>query len=178
MHRRIAGRLTGRVSKWAVLVLWLLVVGGSASFASQLTEVQNNDMASRLPESAESTRALEKLAPFQDPDAIPTIVVHEAESGRLTSDQFQAVVDQKGELAKLDGVQGEVFGPFPSEDREATQTLVTFNFGPDGWKEMPTAAEQVRDVAELEGVSVHLTGAGGAAADAAEAFSGLDSTLL
>ena len=178
MHRRIAGRLTGRVSKWAVLVLWLLVVGGSATFASQLTEVQNNDVTSRLPASAESTRALEKLAPFQDPDAIPTIVVHEAEAGRLTNDQFQAVVDQKGELAELDGVQGEVFGPFPSEDRQATQTLVTFNFGPDGWKEMPTAAEQVRDVAELEGVSVHLTGAGGAAADAAEAFSGLDSTLL
>ncbi len=178
MHRRIAGRLTGPVTKWVVLVVWLLVAGGSQTFATKLTEVQDNDVASRLPASAESTRVLEKLAPFQDPDAIPTIVVHEAESGELVDAQYQAIVDQKGELAELEGVQGEVFGPFPSEDGQATQTLVTFNFGPDGWKDMPTAAEQVRDVAALDGTSMHLTGAGGAAADAAEAFSGLDSTLL
>ena len=26
MHRQIAGRLTGRVTKWLVLVFWILVV--------------------------------------------------------------------------------------------------------------------------------------------------------
>jgi putative drug exporter of the RND superfamily len=55
---------------------------------------------------------------------------------------------------------------------------VTFDFCPNGWKDMPAAAEQVRRVAELDGVTVHLTGAGGAAADAHEAYAGIDSTLL
>jgi RND superfamily putative drug exporter len=178
MHRGIAGRLTGPVSKWAVLVLWLLVAGGAYAFAAKLTEVQNNELATRLPASAESTRALDKLAPFQDPDALPTIVVHEAQSGRLTDEQYLTIASQKDEFAKLDGVQGDVLGPSPSEDRQAAQTLVTFNFGPNGWKEMPTATEQLRDIAAMDGVSVHIAGAGGAAADSARAYAGLDTTLL
>jgi RND superfamily putative drug exporter len=178
MRRRIADRLTGPVSKWAVVALWLLVAAGSFSLASQLSEVQDNDAASRLPASAESTRALGQLAPFRQPDALPTIVVYEAESGRLTNDQLGEIAAQKAELAKLDGVQGEVAGPFSSEDGQATENLVTFNFGPNGWEEMPAAAEQVREVAALDGVSVHLTGAGGAAADAYSAYAGIDSNLL
>jgi putative drug exporter of the RND superfamily len=178
MHRRIAGRLTGRVSKWAVVALWLLVAAASFSFASRLSEVQDNALASRLPESAESTRALEKLAPFQDPDALPTIVVYEAESGRLSDEQLGEIAAQKDELGELDGVEGEVVGPFTSEDEQATETLVTFDFGPNGSDRMPAAAEEVRDVAALKGVSVHLTGAGGAAADAHHAYAGIDSRLL
>jgi putative drug exporter of the RND superfamily len=178
MHRRIAGRLTGRVSKWAVVALWLLVTAGAFSFASRLPEVQDDAVASRLPASAESTRALEKLTPFRDPDALPTIVVYEAESGRLTNDQLGAIAAQKAELGELEGVHGEVVGPFSSDDGRATENLVTFDFGPNGWKDMPAAAEQVRRVAELDGVTVHLTGAGGAAADAHEAYAGIDSTLL
>jgi putative drug exporter of the RND superfamily len=178
VQRRIAGWLTGRVSKWVVLALWVLVAGGSLTFASQLSDVQNNEVASRLPASAESTRALEKLAPFQDPEAIPTIVVHEAQHGELTPDQFEAIRAQNDELAELEGVQVDVAGPIASDDREATLTVVTFDFGANGWKQMPDATEQVRDVAALDGVSVHITGAGGAAADSYRAFSGLNSTLL
>ena len=50
---------------------------GAASFAAKLADVQNNEASSWLPESAESTRAFEKLEPFQDPNAIPTVVVYE-----------------------------------------------------------------------------------------------------
>ena len=45
-------------------------------FAGKLTEVQNNEASSWLPGNAESTKALDKLAPFQDPNAIPTTVVY------------------------------------------------------------------------------------------------------
>jgi putative drug exporter of the RND superfamily len=178
MHRRIASGLTGPVSKWVVVALWLLVAMGSFSFASKLSEVQDNEVASRLPASAESTRALEKLAPFRNLHALPTIVVYEADSGRLTDEQLGAIAAQRAELGDLDGAQGEVDGPFTSEDGQATENLVTFDFGPNGWEHMPAAAEQVRQVAAIEGVSVHLTGAGGAAADAFEAYAGIDSRLL
>ena len=65
MHRQIAGKLTGRVTKWIVLVFWILVVGVSSVYAQKLTDVQNNEASSWLPATAESTRALEKL------DAVP-----------------------------------------------------------------------------------------------------------
>ena len=32
MHRQIAGALTGRVTKWVVLVAWLIVIAAASSF--------------------------------------------------------------------------------------------------------------------------------------------------
>ena len=67
----------------------------------------------------------------------------------------------------------------PSEDGEAMQTLVNFNFGADGWNAMPDVADELREIApESDGLNVYIAGAGGQAADAAEAFAGIDTTLL
>ena len=196
MNRQLAGALTGRVTKWIVLVVWLLVAAGSAGFASQLAEVQNNEASSWLPESAESTRAFERLEPFQDPNAIPTIVVYERDGG-LTQDDLAAIEENAGEFASMDGVaeakQGRapsVVSPaiaerlgFPavSEDGSVAQTSVTFDFGTEGWNAMPDIADELRDIAgtaDLDGVDVYVAGIGGQAADSAEAFGGIDTTLL
>jgi RND superfamily putative drug exporter len=178
MHRQIAGRLTGPVTKWFVLAVWVLLAIGSSALASKLADVQNNEASSWLPASAESTRALDKLTPFQDPNLIPTLVVYERTGGLTEADRANAASQAK-ELAQLDGVEGDVLGPMPSEDGEAMQTLVNFNFGTDGWNAMPDVADEMRAIApEGDGLNVHIAGAGGQAADAAEAFAGIDSTLL
>jgi putative drug exporter of the RND superfamily len=182
MHRRVAGKLTGPVTKWFVLVAWLAVAVPGAYFGFQLSEVQNNEMSSWLPTSAESTRALEKLEPFQDPDAMPTAVVYEREGG-LTSDDLRAISSQGREIAAMDGIEGpvltpETVPPLASRDGEAAQVVATFNFGANGWEEMPAVADDLREVAQIDGVTVHIAGSGGQAADQAEAFSGLDTTLL
>ncbi len=177
MHRQIAGRLTGPVSKWIVLGVWLVALVGLGSFASRLAEVQNNEAASWLPSSAESTRALEKLAPFQDPNAIPTVVVYERTSGLRPAD-LAAADAHAAEFATLDGVTGPVLGPIPSEDGQAAQTVVTFDFGANGWEEMPGTADRLRELSSIDDVTVYIAGSGGQAADSFEAFSGIDSTLL
>jgi RND superfamily putative drug exporter len=177
MHRQIAGRLTGRVTKWIVLAFWVVTVVVASTFAAKLTDVQNNEASSWLPSSAESTRALEKLGPFQDPNEIPTLVVYERDSG-LTEQDRAAAADHAEEFATVDGVEGDVLGPFPSEDGQALQTVVTFNFGPDGWNALPDAADDLRAIASLDGGNVYIAGAGGQAADAAEAFAGIDTNLL
>ncbi len=177
MHAEIAGRLTGRVTKWLVLVFWLVALVVGATFGSKLTDVQNNETSSWLPATAESTQALDKLTPFYDPDTIPTVVAYERESG-LTQDDIAAATEQVAEIAQLDGVEGDVVGPIPSEDGQAMQTVVTFNFGANGWMEMPAAAESLREIAQIDGVTTYITGAGGQAADASEVFEGIDGTLL
>ena len=72
MHRQIAGKLTGRVTKWVVLAFWIIAVVVLGSFAGKLTEVQNNEASSWLPGNAESTpRPGEDGAvpgPQRDPD--------------------------------------------------------------------------------------------------------------
>src|SRR6478736_10177971 len=84
MHRQIAGKLTGPVTKWIVLAVWLVVVVVASGFAAKLTDVQNNESSSWLPASAEATRALDKLGAFQDPNALPTTVVYQSVSGPLS----------------------------------------------------------------------------------------------
>ena len=177
MHRKIAGKLTGRVTKWLVLVAWILAVGVAGGFASKLTDVQNNEASSWLPGTAESTKALDRLAPFQDPDAIPTLVVYERAAGLSQADMAAAKADV-AEFANMDGVEGEVQGPQPSEDGRVMQTLVTFNFGANGWMEMPEVAAELNEIAESNGVNVYISGAGGQAADSSEVFEGIDGTLL
>ncbi len=69
-------------------------------------------------------------------------------------------------------------GPIPSADGQAAQTVVTFNFGKNGWEDMPATADTLRDISAIDGVDVYVAGSGGQAADSFEAFAGIDSTLL
>jgi RND superfamily putative drug exporter len=193
MNRQLAGTLTGRTTKWLVLSFWLLLLVGSSVFASRLADVQNNEASSWLPESAESTRVFEKLEPFQDPNAIPTIVVYER-AGGLTDDDLAAVEEHAKEFAELEGIAAakegrppsvispataEQFGfPAISQDGEVAQTVVTFDLGSEGWNKMPGIADDLRGIADLDGADVYIAGVGGQAADSAEAFGGIDTTLL
>ncbi|MEX0428131.1 MMPL family transporter [Nocardioides sp. DS6] len=192
MHRRLAGALTGRVTKWIVLVAWIVVFVVAGTFAQKLTDVQNNEASSWLPDSAESTQALERLAPFSDSDDIPTLVVYHR-AGGLTAADYRAIDRQATELATLDGVvstpgtppvvaptdeaAGQRLG-LVSKDGEVATSVLTFNFGANGWNDLPPVADKLRDIAHLDGADVHLAGPGGQAADAADAFAGIDGTLL
>ncbi|MFT4288290.1 MMPL family transporter [Nocardioides sp.] len=192
MHLAIAGKLTGRITKWLVLVAWLVIFAVAGGFAQKLTDVQNNEASSWLPDSAESTKALGKLGAFADQDDIPTIVVYHR-SGGLTDSDFAAIADQAGQIAGIDGVVDDGQTPpvtFPTDlasgqqlglvsaDGEVAESYVTFNLGSEGWNKLPDVADQLREIAHIDGVDTHLAGTGGGAADAAEAFGGIDGTLL
>jgi len=177
MHRQIAGKLTSRVTKWVVLGFWLIALGAMSTFALKLVDEQNNETSSWLPGSAESTLALEQTSVFQDENNIPTVVVYVRDGG-LTSADLTAAESQVSRFQGLDGVVGSVIGPQVSEDGEAAQTQVTFNFGQNGWQDMPDAVDELRDLAAIDGVTIHMAGSGGQAADSAEAFSGLDLNLF
>ncbi|WP_017936826.1 MMPL family transporter [Nocardioides sp. Iso805N] len=193
MHRQIAGALTGRVTKWVVLVAWLIVVAAASTFAQKLGDVQNNEASSWLPASAESTKALDKLAPFSDQNDIPTVVVYHRDGG-LTAADFQAITAQAPQIADLDGVvtpsdgsptvihptdaaSGQKQG-LVSQDGEVATSIVTFNLGAQGWNKMPPIADDLRSIAHIPGVDTHLAGPGGQVADAADAFAGIDGTLI
>ena len=189
MHRQIAGKLTGRVTKWIVLVAWIIIIGVAGGLSAKLTDVQNNEASSWLPESAESTKVLEELSSTVDPNAIPTLVVYHRASG-LTDDDFAAMDEQAAEISDIDGVTDEgVLSPnvaqaqnlpvqLVSDDGQVAYLYFTFNFGQNGWNDIPPAAEDVREIAQIDGVTVHLAGYGGQAADSAEAFEGIDTNLI
>jgi RND superfamily putative drug exporter len=193
MHRQIAGKLTGRVTKWITLGAALVLVVLMSPLSAKLVDVQNNEASSWLPESAESTKVLEELSGTVDPNDIPTLVVYHRDGG-LTAGDLAAMDQHAKEIATIDGVtedgvltpnlasalaaQGAQVPPLLSEDREVGYLAFTFNFGENGWTDIPDAANEIRDIAQIDGVTVHLAGYGGQAADAAEAFKGIDTNLI
>lgn len=189
MHRQIAGKLTNKVTKWIVLAGAIVIVGLMAPLNAQLVDVQNNEASSWLPESAESTKVLEELTGTVDPNDIDTLVVYYREGG-LTAEDLAALDEHAAEIAKVEGVTDEgVLSPngaeqagipvkLVSDDGEVANLAFTFNFGSDGWLDIPDAAAEVRDIAQIDGVTVHLAGYGGQAADASEAFEGIDTNLI
>ena len=196
MHLQIAGKLTGRVTKWVVVGAWLVIVVVASTFAQKLTEVQDNEASSWLPANAESAQALDRLGAFQDENDIPTTLVFRRDAG-LTGADFSAIAALGPGLGQLDGLAAERNGVPPvvvppdadtgrqlglvSEDGEVATATVTFNLGSEGWNKLPAVVDDLRELTEpLEdsGVTVHVAGAGGQAADAAEAFGGIDTNLL
>jgi len=178
MHRRIAGTLTGPVTKWIVAAAVILLAVALSPFAAKLTDVQNNETSSWLPTSAESTQALNKMGAFQNPNAISTVIAYERTSG-LTPEDLADAAAQAIEFKDLKGVTGDVVGPIPSPDGQAAQTIVTFDLGKNGWQDMPDIVDQIEKIApSQDGLKVYVTGQGGQAADQAEVFGGIDGTLL
>ena len=90
MHRQIAGKLTGPVTKWIVLVGAVVLVGLMAPLNAKLVDVQNNEASSWLPGSAESTKVVEELTGTVDPNDIPTLVVYHRDGG-LTEAERRAL---------------------------------------------------------------------------------------
>jgi putative drug exporter of the RND superfamily len=186
MHRQIAGKLTGRVTKWLVLGFWIVALLVSAPFAQKLTDVQDNQAQSWLPGSAESTKALDKLNAFQDQNDIPTSIVYKRASG-LTDADLQAITQQTSQIQEIKGARstgpdGKELPPealiTKSDDGQVAVATVTFNFGKNGWNDLPDTADEIHKIAKIDGVTIHLAGPGGQAADSAEAFKGLDGTLI
>lgn len=90
--RGIGHLVCGRRAKWLVLALWLVVLFLAAPLAQKLTDAQDNDAASWLPGSAESTQVLEISEDFR-PEQIPAIVVYARESGLTAADRERIAED-------------------------------------------------------------------------------------
>ncbi len=179
MNRRGAELVSNRVTKWVVLVFWIAVVAVAAPLAGKLTEVEDNQAASWLPGDAQSTLALEAQEAFTSPDLIPAVVVYERAGGLTGEDQAAAAEDAEA-FASVEGIAGEVAGPEASEDGEALQTIVPIDLGPDGWELAADVVEDMRATAAdgPDGLTTHITGPAGNAADSADAFAGIDGVLL
>ncbi|MEH0543116.1 MMPL family transporter [Streptomyces sp. B21-105] len=182
-NRGIAHLVCGRRAKWLVLALWVVVLFLTAPFAQKLTDAQDNDAASWLPGSAESTQVLEISKDFR-PEQIPAVVVY-ARDGGLTAQDRAAIDRDAAELRQLadHGIRGaETRGPVydRAAGPRAAQIFVPITMDEQGWQRIAPAVDSVRDVVGDggAGLAVHITGPGGASADFSEAFEGIDSTLL
>ena len=171
--------VSGKTSKWVILAFWLVAFVVTLSPAGKLTGAQENDAVSWLPGNAESTSVLKDMERFQSSDEIPAVIVYERRSG-ATTDDIAAVAGQIKEFDDVEHVDRDSVGPIPSEDKQALQVLVPIDAGSGGWEALGTAVDTIRDITadSPDGLTVHITGPGGFAADSSEAFEGIDGKLL
>ncbi|MBW5249943.1 MMPL family transporter [Streptomyces sp. P01-B04] len=179
----LAALICGRRTKWLIVALWLIVFVVAAPLAQKLTDAQDNDATSWLPSSAESTQVLESSKQFR-PEVITAIVVYAREDGLTGADRTRIIEDTR-QLRTLDahGVRGpQTRGPVydKSTAPSAAQVFVPITMGEEGWEQIGPAVDSIREIVGTSsgGLAVHVTGPGGVTADSAEAFSGIDSTLL
>ncbi|MFE5759285.1 MMPL family transporter [Streptomyces massasporeus] len=183
MKQGVAHLVCGRRAKWLVLVFWVVVLVVAAPLAMKLTDAQDNDAASWLPGSAESTQVLQISEDFR-PEQIPAVVIYARESGLTAQDRAQIAEDVR-QLKQLsdhgiigDQTRGPVFDR--QVDPRAAQVFVPILMDEEGWERISPAVDSIRDDVGTggDGMTVHITGPGGTSADFAEAFEGIDSTLL
>ena len=174
-----------------VIIAWLAIGGVGGMSIGRLSEVQENDTASFLPRSAESTRAAELSAGFRQTTTLPALVVVEGD-GALSAADLERVQTFAASLPALE-VDGTPLGDlvttpvvaFPSQDGQAA--LVSLSL--DSQKALAQVGEErvvnlvvaeVRAAAaeQLGGLRAYVTGPAGSIADIVAAFGGIDGVLL
>ena len=187
--RRFAAIVTGRRSKWAVLVVWLLAVFAVFPFGQKLSDQTTDSTESFLPGSAESTEVVRKLEhDFPQGQTDTGIVVYKNASGLTAADRQKIATDARKIKAAgkdtIDLVEPPAV-PFAAGSSQAlvskggtvaTMVLTTpTNFDKEGdW------GKAVRDITDKDtgDMQVYVTGNLGFSADANEVFNNIDTKLL
>jgi len=177
--KSVVGIPAGRRTKWLVLVFWLVVVALAGPLSGKLTGAEKNDAQSWLPPAAESTQALALRSKVVSPNVFPAVVVYDRPAGLTPADKAKAAADAKRFAGVAGVVPGQVTGPFVSHDGKAIETIVPVNLGHEGWNNAGPAADSLRSIASgSPGLTVHIAGPLGYAADSGKAFKGIDGVLL
>jgi RND superfamily putative drug exporter len=174
---RLIAIITGKRTKWAVVVFWLLVVAALGGLAGKLQGAEKNDASSYLPGSSESTQELNEQSIFQSKNYNPALVVYVRDSGITPADLAKANADARS-FAALPVVGGRVAPPTVSKDHKAIETIIGSDLGYNA--DLGGFIRTVQNTAtkNADGLSVYIGGPAASANDELKIFKGIDSTLL
>ena len=163
----------------ALVLVWLGSAAPLSALGSGLTDLQENDIAAFLPDSAESTRVQELQAEFQPVESIPAVLLWENPDGideatlAAIGDRVQAAVDVAEEA---DALAADPTPAIPSADGEAVQVFLFLE--PDLSNDLLPVVEDIRAAIELDGTDSFVTGPAGIFADFSSVFEGIDGLLI
>jgi RND superfamily putative drug exporter len=187
-----------RLGALVAVLVWLGLAGAGGPLVGRLSEVQRNDNASFLPAQAESTTVMHEVSRFSDSQALPFILVMEAD-GQVTRKQQQAAAAYLSSVPWLPlpalGADRTLGGfltdapraVVPSKDGRALLLVVPLDAdraddAVNDTTPLAAAADALRETArrslEPAGLKTYLSGPGGFTADLVTAFAGIDGILL
>ncbi len=173
-------RLPVRVGALLVVLAYSAVV--LVGFLGAFLHLQDEQQASNadfLPKSAESTRTLAVQKTFGADGVVPTVVLYERSGTLTTADQARAVADLSV-IRSRDWLRGDPTPPVPSPDGRALQVVLPMD-GADldlFIAHVGALREVLARSGRPEGLTVYVTGLGGAQADLFDIFTSIDGALL
>jgi putative drug exporter of the RND superfamily len=187
--KALSSFVAGRRTKWVVLAVWVIAFFALQPLGSKLQDETQDDTASYLPESAESTEVVHVLDDeFPGGETTQGLIVYEREGGLSAADR-RTIADDAEELAALPKDELPLTEPptvpfakgspseLVSQNGDVAYTVLTV---PTNFEESADWGERVRDLTgdESNGMRIILTGDLGFSADAEEVFGDLDTKLL
>lgn len=202
MLSNASGRTRGPVLRAVIVVaalaVWLAVGAFGGMAQGTLSQVQENDSAAFLPESAESTRAQELAQEFNPDQPLPALVVLEPTAGGAITDAHVGAAEAFAQsLADHELPDGRALGEVlkgrtvvvPAQDGEALLIPVGVDedvandlLGDTGERVVNVVVDALRgelsDPLTEAGLTAWVTGPAGFVADLVGAFGGIDGVLL
>jgi RND superfamily putative drug exporter len=187
--RRLASTVAGRRAKWAVLVVWLVVIVAVLPLGSKLSDKTTDDTESFLPASAESTEVVRQLdREFPQGETDQAIVVYRRAGGLTAADRRKIAADQRA-INEAGSAKIKVIGrqlvPFTagapanlvSKNAEVATAIYTT---PADFENESDWGKAMRDIthADTGGMAVYVTGNVGFNTDAHDVFENIDTKLL
>jgi putative drug exporter of the RND superfamily len=187
--RTLASIVSGRRTKWLVLIVWIIVAAALGPLGTKLSDVTRDDTTSFLPASAESTDVVNILdRDFASGETTQGLIVYQRD-GILTAEDRATIVKDAKELEALPKHKLPLTRPplVPFAQGSPTE-LVSTNQNvaymvltvPTNFEKQADWGENVRDVVgdEANGMNIYVTGDLGFSADSEEVFSNIDTKLL
>ncbi|MEA2393504.1 MAG: putative drug exporter of the superfamily [Solirubrobacteraceae bacterium] len=179
----VAAFVTGRRTKWLVLLGWLALAAVFAPLGAKVSQITDNRTESFLPKNAESTRVLRLFAREYDGSTVDGLIVYRRPGGLTATDRARIANDARRAAARLPLVSAPVvpFAPgsppsLVAPDRSLAYTIVAV---PDDNAKLADWGKELRGVvAGRDGLQTYVTGALGINADFQEVFGNVDTKLL
>ncbi len=181
-----------------VVIVWFAITGVFGPLFGKLSSVQENNNSSFLPKGAEATKASDEIAKFSGKDSFnfPTLILFEGKSTPATFAAINSHLATVGGLT-LEGTSatisdflapGEKISVFPSQDGKAILANIPLDGNsiakvlPNDKPVLPAVVaalrEDIKPIAQANGLTPYVTGPGGLLGDLFGAFGTLDSSLL
>ncbi|HEY3191909.1 MAG TPA: MMPL family transporter [Solirubrobacterales bacterium] len=187
--RRLASVVTGRRTKWFVLIGWILALVIAQPIGSKLSDVTTDDTESFLPASAESTEVVRKLDhDFPQGETDTAIVVYKQAGGLTAADKQKIAADAQAIQAagkeKINLVERPAvpFAPgsspqLVSKNGDVATAIYTT---PTDFDKESDWGQAIRDITDENtgDMQVYVTGGVGFSTDANDVFSNIDTKLL
>lgn len=185
----LATFVTGRRSKWAVLAVWIVAFVVMMPLGGKLADETEDDTASFLPASADSTKVVELLDErFDEGETTQGLIVYQRDGGLTADDREKIATDAEQAEALPDEDLPLIapptvpFTPGSPEEIVASDGDLAYTVlqTPTDFENAGDWGTNVRELtgSESDGMQILLTGDLGFSTDAEEVFGDIDTKLL